>query len=542
MPMRAAGGPREGVRGDAVPAVVVRAPVADAYAEILSAGALEFLTGLHQAFDGARRALLRTRAAVQRAIDEGDMPEFPADTSSLRAAAWTAAPVPVELVDRRVEITTPVDRKALITALNSGANVCVADFDNSTSPTWSNLIEGQANLRDAVGGAITYTSSAGLLHRMNPATAHLCVRPRGWPLDERRVIVDQRPISAALFDLGLFLFHNTAPLLQRGSTPHVQLARVQSRQEARWLSDVLAFAEDHLGWSQGTVRATVLVDHVLGMFELEEIVWELKDRVAGLAWSRWDYLHSFVPTFRNRPELVLPQRSQLTVARHFLRSGTDLVVRTAHRREVHALTGVVAQLPIKEHSAAHRGAMRQVRADLSRDAQAGFDGVCVSHPDLVPIAREIFDLRVEGPHQVRRKRDDAVVTAEDLLALPACIITEEGLRQTLGVALEYLEAWLRGTGRVAVDHCAEDAASAELAAAHLWQWVKHGARLDDGRRITAGLLDDLIAAELAERSERHGSAAFESSRFLNAADLLADLVREHELPDGLCAAARPYLR
>src|SRR3989441_6511819 len=411
------------------------------------------------------------------------MPDFLSATRSVRDSEWRVAPAPKDLQDRRVEITGPTDRKMLINALNSGARVFMADFEDANAPTWSNLVEGQVNLIDAIERRIGFTSPEGKEYRLNDRVATLVVRPRGWHLDERHVEVGGTPVSGSLLDFGLYFFHNAERLLTKGSGPYFYLPKLESHLEARLWNDVFNFAQDELGLPRGTIRATVLIETILAAFEMDEILYELKDHSAGLNCGRWDYIFSFIKKFRNRPDFVLPNRAQVTMDRPFLNSYVQLLIKTCHRRGIHAMGGMAAQIPIKNDPAANEKALDKVRQDKLREVKAGHDGTWVAHPGLVPIAKAIFDEYMKTPNQIHVKREEVSVSAKDLLAVPTGEITEAGLRLNINVGLQYLEAWLRGNGCVPIYNLMEDAATAEISRAQVWQWVRHKARLADGRVI-----------------------------------------------------------
>ena len=506
------------------------------FAKILTAEARGFLTVLARASELRRQELLARRVARQRRLDAGERPDFLPETRSVREADWTVAPIPADLLDRRVEITGPVDRKMVINALNSGARVFMADFEDSNAPTWRNNLEGQLNLRDAVRGTIEYTSPEGKRYALAPRTATLMVRPRGWHLDESHVTVDGRPIAAALFDFGLFFFHNAAALVAKGTGPYFYLPKLESHLEARLWNDVFNLAQDELGIPRGTIRATVLIETILAAFEMDEILYELKDHSAGLNCGRWDYIFSFIKKFRHRPEFVLPDRARVTMDRHFLKSYVDLLIQTCHRRRAHAMGGMAAQIPIKHDAAANEAALEKVRQDKLREVRAGHDGTWVAHPGLVPVAAQVFDAGMRGgsPNQLHVARDDVRVTAADLLAVPDGEITEAGLRTNVDVGIQYLESWLRGVGCVPIYNLMEDAATAEISRSQVWQWLRHGARLADGRPMTPALVEQTIAREL-QRFEGRGG------KFDLAADLFRRISMAPELPEFLTGVAYEYL-
>jgi malate synthase len=512
----------------------VRAPLEPGFAGILTADARRFLTTLARACEPRRQELLARRVERQRRLDAGEFPDFLPQTRAMRETTWTVASIPADLADRRVEITGPVDRKMIINALNSGARVYMADFEDSNAPTWRNNLEGQLNLCDAVRGTITFTSPDGKHYSLAPNPATLMVRPRGWHLDEKHVTVDGRPISAALFDFGLFIFHNAAALIAKGSGPYFYLPKLESHLEARLWNDVFVAAQDALGIPRGTIRATVLIETILAAFEMDEILYELKDHSAGLNCGRWDYIFSFIKKFRHRPDFVLPDRARVTMDRHFLKSYVDLLIQTCHRRRAHAMGGMAAQIPIKHDPAANEAALEKVRQDKLREVRAGHDGTWVAHPALVPLAAQIFDASMPGPNQLHVARDEVRVTASDLLTVPEGEITEAGLRTNVDVGIQYLESWLRGLGCVPIYNLMEDAATAEISRTQVWQWLRHGARLADGRPMTAALVEQTIATEL-QRFEAQGG------KFAQAADLFRRVAMAPVLPEFLTGVAYEYL-
>ena len=445
---------------------------------------------------------------MQQEIDSGKIPDFLPETAGIRQSEWKVAPIPKDLLDRRVEITGPVDRKMIINALNSGASVFMADFEDSNSPTWSNNIEGQHNLRDAVRGTIRYESPEGKRYQLGSKPATLLVRPRGWHLDEKHFLVDGKPISASLFDFGLFFFHNATALLSKGTGPYFYLPKMESHLEARLWNDVFCFAQDELGIPRGSIRATVLIETILAAFEMDEILYELRDHSAGLNCGRWDYIFSFIKKFRAHPEFVLPDRSQVTMERHFLSSYVELLIQTCHRRGIHAMGGMAAQIPIRNDAAANEQALEKVRRDKLREVQAGHDGTWVAHPGLVPVAKEIFDKYMPEPNQIspirnRRSHRAGRCKRKDLLEVPNGEITEEGLRWNIDVGIAVLAFVAAGIGCVPIYNLMEDAATAEICRAQVWQWVRHGAHLKDGRLVTEDMVKEIIrqrAAELGAKS------------------------------------------
>ncbi|MGH7673975.1 MAG: malate synthase A, partial [Gemmatimonadales bacterium] len=448
---------------------------------------------------------------------------------------------PPDLLDRRVEITGPPDRKMIINALNSGASVFMADFEDSNAPTWANTVEGQLNLRDAVDRTIAYTSPEGKRYTLDRHGATLVVRPRGWHLVEKHCWVDGRPVSASLVDFGLFIFHNAARLVARGSGPYFYLPKLESHLEARLWNDVFQVAQDALGLPRGTIRATVLIETILAAFEMHEILFELREHAAGLNCGRWDYIFSYIKKFRHRPEFVLPDRAQVTMDRPFLQSYVDLLIQTCHRHGVHAMGGMAAQIPIKGDPAANEAALEKVRRDKLREVRAGHDGTWVAHPGLVAVARSVFDAGMPGPHQLAARRDDVRVAARDLLDVPSGPITEAGLRTNVDVGIQYLEAWLRGTGCVPIYGMMEDAATAEISRTQVWQWLRHAARLTDGRTVTPELVRRAMAEELEKLRQTMGPARFDGGKFDLAARLFDDMMTGAEFPEFLTLVAYDYL-
>ena len=502
---------------------------------ILTAEARAFLLKLAARFEPRRQELLARRRAVQQEIDHGKFPDFLPETAGIRQGDWKVAPIPKDLLDRRVEITGPVDRKMIINALNSGANVFMADFEDSNSPTWSNNIEGQQNLQDAIRGTIRYESPEGKQYRLGSNLATLVVRPRGWHLDERHFLVEGKPISASLFDFGLFFFHNAAALLSKGTGPYFYLPKLESHLEARLWNDVFCFAQDELGVPRGSIRATVLIETILAAFEMDEILYELREHSAGLNCGRWDYIFSFIKKFRAHPEFVLPDRSLVTMERHFLSSYVELLIQTCHRRGIHAMGGMAAQIPIRNDAVANEQALEKVRRDKLREVQAGHDGTWVAHPGLVPVAKEIFDKYMPEPNQISLKRAGRTVQAKDLLEVPKGDITEGGLRWNIDVGLQYLHSWLQGSGCVPIYNLMEDAATAEICRAQVWQWVRQGAHLEDGKPVT----EDLVKKIIHQRAAELGSKNDEKLR--QAARVLEELTTSQEFAEFLTLASYDLL-
>ncbi len=485
----------------AISGVEIRGPIRPEYERVLTPTALQFVATLQREFNARREELLARRERVKRELDSGKPPDFLSETKSIRDRQWTIAPIPHDLMDRRVEITGPVDRKMIINALNSGASVYMADFEDAHTPTWANNIEGQINLCDAVRRTIEFVTPAKT-YRLNEKTATLLARPRGWHLLEKHLLVDGKPVSASLFDFALYFFHNAHELIRRGTGPYFYLPKMESHLEARLWNDVFVRAQRELDIPVGTIRATVLLETILAAFEMDEILWELRDHSSGLNCGRWDYIFSFIKKFRARRDFVMPDRALVTMDRHFLKSYVDLLIKTCHRRGIHAMGGMAAQIPIKNDSAANEAAMAKVRADKEREVTAGHDGTWVAHPGLVELAKQIFDEKMPKAHQIDRKREDVRVTPADLLRVPEGPITERGLRQNINVGILYLDAWFGALGCVPLYNLMEDAATAEISRTQLWQWIHHGARLDDGRAITPELYQQIRDEELQSIGER----------------------------------------
>jgi malate synthase len=512
---------------------ITAVPSVEVESQVLSADAREFLSELARKFEKRRQELLARRRIRQKEIDGGHLPDFLAETAEVRKGDWQVAPIPADLRDRRVEITGPVDRKMIINALNSGASVFMADFEDSNSPTWQNNIEGQANLQDAVRRTISFVSAEGKKYALNPQVATLLVRPRGWHLNERHFPVDGSPISGSLFDFGLYFFHNAKELIRRGTGPYFYLPKMESHLEARLWNDVFCFAQDRLGIPRGSIRATVLIETILAAFEMDEILYELREHSSGLNCGRWDYIFSYIKKFRNRPDFVLPDRSMVTMEKHFLKSYVELLIRTCHRRGIHAMGGMAAQIPIKNDPVANEKALEKVRQDKLREVHAGHDGTWVAHPGLVPIAKEIFDAHMKGANQIDRVLDEVRITPKDLLAVTEGKITEQGLKWNLDVGLQYVESWLRGNGCVPIYNLMEDAATAEICRAQVWQWVRHGARLsDDGRPIT----QEMVRACIAEQKKKLTGARAE-----DAAAIFDRMMTSADFPEFLTLVAYDYI-
>ena len=513
----------------------VEAPIRPGYERILTPEALAFLEGLVRAFQPTLERLLADRAS-RLSIDAPL--DFLDETLTVRQGDWTIASVPGDLTRRVVEITGPVDRKMVINALNSGADCFMADFEDSNAPTWSNNVEGQINLMDAVLRTIDFVDPAsGKEYRLADETATLIVRPRGLHLTERHIQVDGRPIPAALFDFGLYFFHNAHELIRRGTGPYFYLPKLESYREARLWNEVFLAAEETLGIPRGTIKATVLIETLPAAFQMDEILYELRDHVVGLNCGRWDYIFSFIKVRRNDPAAVLPDRSQVTMTQPFLRAYTQLCIRTCHRRGAHAMGGMAAQIPIKNDPEASHAALEKVRQDKLREVTDGHDGTWVAHPGLVPVAREVFEAVMDGPNQLDRKREDVEVTGSDLLAVPQGTRTEAGLRLNARVGILYLEAWLEGHGCVPLYNLMEDAATAEISRAQVWQWVHHKARLDDGAVVDAAHVRAVIEDEMRQVEQEIGSERFRNGRFAEACDLFVGLSTAETLEEFLTIPA-----
>jgi malate synthase len=505
-----------------VDAIEVRGPVDERGAEIVTGAALEFVGDLHRRFNGRRKALLEARAARQLRIDAGEMPDFLPETREVREGIWSVASIPADLLDRRVEITGPVERKMMINALNSGARVFMADFEDSNTPNWANTLDGQQNLIDAYERTIAFENPDGKRYELNDKTATLVVRPRGWHLDEKHVLVDGEPISASLFDFGMYMFHSASRAIAAGTGPYFYLPKLESHLEARLWNDVFLIAQDTLGIPRGTIRATVLIETILAAFEMDEILYELREHSAGLNAGRWDYIFSVIKKFRNHHDLILPDRGQITMTVPFMRAYTELLVKTCHRRGIHAMGGMAAFIPNRRDPEVTERALRSVRDDKLREAGDGFDGTWVAHPDLVPTAMEVFDeVLGDRPNQIDRLRDEVEVNAAQLLntQIEGGVISEAGIRTNVRVGVEYMASWMRGNGAAALYNLMEDAATAEISRSQIWQWVHNRAQLDDGRTLTADLVDQITDEEMENirrmvGDEFYATGLYEESRRL----------------------------
>jgi malate synthase len=522
--------------------VEIRGSITPEFAEILTPDAMHFVATLIRAFADRRDMLLQRRAQRQAEIDAGILPDFLPETEHIRKSEWTVAPIPHDLLDRRVEITGPVERKMVINALNSGAKVFMADFEDSHTPMWDGNIQGHINLRDAINRTIEFSSPEGKPYRLQEKTATLLVRPRGWHLSEKHVLIDDKLISGGIFDFALYFFHNAKTLIEKGTGPYFYLPKLESHLEARLWNDVFVLAQKELGVPQGTIRATVLIETILATFEMDEILYELRDHSSGLNCGRWDYIFSAIKKFRNIPDFIYPDRAQVTMTTHFLRSYSLLTIKTCHRRNIHAIGGMAAQIPIKNDPQANEEALARVRADKRREATDGHDGTWVAHPGLVAIAMEEFDAVMKGPNQIDRKREDVHVTAADLLAVPGGQITEAGLRNNISVSLQYLESWLRGTGCVPIFNLMEDAATVEIARSQIWQWLHHPkGTLVDGRKVNIELFRQLTDEELAKIKSTLGEKQFATRKFALARELLDKIITNDQFTEFLTLPAYQYI-
>ena len=521
--------------------LAIGAPVAGEYQPILSPEALEFIAALNERFGPRVAALLKTREERQKRIDAGEMPDFLAETKAIRESEWTVAPIPKDLQDRRVEITGPTDRKMIINALNSGAKVFMADCEDSMSPTWDNVVVGQTNLKDAVRRTIELVNEQGKVYRLNSQTAVLIVRPRGWHLYEKHITQKGsagpgEQVVGAFVDFGLYFFHNAKEALARGTGPYFYLPKTESHLEARLWAEVFDFSEKYVGVPHGSIKATVLIETILAAYEMDEILYELRDFIVGLNCGRWDYIFSFIKKFAKRADFMLPDRAVVTMTTHFLRSYSLLCIKTCHRRGAFAMGGMAPQIPIKNDPKANEIALGKVRADKEREATDGHDGTWVAHPGLVPIAREVFDKHMQSANQLHRKREDVNVTAADLVKIPEGKITADGLRMNVSVSLQYMAAWLAGNGCVPINNLMEDAATAEISRAQIWQWIRHNGVLEDGRKVTAELFRSMLEEERVKMNGP-GNPYSGTAFYDDAAKLLDEITTAPEFVTFLTLAA-----
>ncbi|MEP7182859.1 MAG: malate synthase A [Betaproteobacteria bacterium] len=521
------------------PGIEITGRITPEYARILTPEAVAFAAKLQRAFGDRRAKLLARRAQRQADLDAGKLPDFLAETRAIREGEWTCAPVPADIRDRRVEITGPVDRKMIINALNSGAKVFMADFEDANTPRWDNNLQGHINLGDAIRRRIDYVSPEGKAYKLNEKTAVLFVRPRGWHLPEKHVKVDGAPMSGGIFDFALYFFHNAKELLARGSGPYFYLPKMESHLEARLWNDIFVMAQDEVGVAQGSIKATVLIETILAPFELHEILYELRAHSAGLNCGRWDYIFSCIKKFRNNKDFCLADRALVTMTTHFMRSYAELVIQTCHRRNIHAMGGMAAQIPVKGDEKANAEAFAKVKIDKEREATYGHDGTWVAHPGLVPVALEAFDRLMPGPNQITTKRrDDVRVTAADLLKFePSAPITEKGVRLNVNVAIQYIGAWLVGQGAVPIYNLMEDAATAEISRSQVWQWIRSPKGvLDDGRKVTKEMVAAMISEEMKKIRDLLG-AAYGDGKYDDAAAIFTDLVFNDTFVDFLTLPA-----
>ncbi len=524
------------VAADHLPTLEIRGGRGSRDAEVLTPEALAFVADLAHRFQPRLKELLAAREARQARFDKGELPSFRSDTQEVRDSDWRVGAIPADLQDRRVEITGPTERKMIINALNSGAKVFMADFEDSLAPTWRNVVDGQLNLMDAVRGTIDFTSPEGKRYSVGDKPAVLVVRPRGWHLVEKHALLDGEPVPAALFDFGLYLFHNAAALKARASGPYYYLPKMESGEEAALWEDVITRAESELGLAFGTVKVTVLIETLPAAFEMDEILHALKAHIVGLNCGRWDYIFSFIKKLHARKERVFPERGQVTMTAPCMRAYSQLLIKTCHRRGAFAMGGMAAQIPIKNDPAANDAALAKVRADKEREAGDGHDGTWVAHPALVPIALEIFDKHLKGPNQLDKKRDDVRVGATELLAVPEGSITQKGLENNVEVSILYLAAWLAGNGCVPIHHLMEDAATAEISRTQLWQWLHRGdTRLEDGQPLDAERIDAVIVEQEARLLKL--APAAQQAEISRATGILNDLTHSERLEPFLTTVA-----
>lgn len=515
---------------------------ANSYPDILTEEALKFLTALHKKFNSDRLSLLERRKQEQKFFDEGKLPEFPRETSSIRESEWTAGNIPEDLQDRRVEITGPTDRKMIINALNSGTRTFMADLEDSTSPTWKNVMEGQQNLIDANNKTISLVDSdKGKSYSLNDNSAVLLVRPRSLHLNEKHLLINGEECSGSLVDFGLYIFHNTKTLLSNNTAPYFYLPKLEHYLEARWWNNVFTFAQDYLKVQKGTFKATVLIETITASFQLDEIIFELKDHIVGLNCGRWDYIFSYIKKFRNHTGFVVPNRDQVTMTSPFMEAYSKLVIQRCHKRGIHAIGGMAAQIPIKNDNQANAAALEKVRKDKEREVQNGHDGTWVAHPALVEVAMAEFDKHMPGPNQLHVTREDINISEKDLVEVPKGTVTEAGIRKNINVGILYLEAWLRGYGAVALYNLMEDAATAEISRTQVWQWLKHEVTLEDGRKFSTEMYIELLNDEVEKIYSSLDEEAVEKSRFKHAIELFDKLVLSEKFEEFLTLPAYQYI-
>src|ERR1700688_821522 len=515
--------------------VTITTTISPSTEEIVTREAGELILALHRNFNQRRKELLQRREQRQADLDAGKTPDFLPETQNVRSSDWTVAPIPADLQDRRVEITGPTDRKMVINALNSGAKIFMADFEDANAPTWRNMVEGQINLRDAIRGTINFTNPEGKKYKLNEQVAVLMPRPRGLHLVEKHVLIDGEPVAGGLFDFGLFFYHNAQELIARGSGPYFYLPKMESHVEARLWNDVFRLAQEELGIPYGTIRATVLIETIPAAFEMDEILYELRDHSAGLNCGRWDYIFSCIKRFRNKRDFLLADRALITMTTHFMHSYSLLCIKTCHRRSTFAMGGMAAQIPVKNDPKANEEAFAKVRADKEREARDGHDGTWVAHPGMVQLALDAFNAIMPQANQIDRKRDDVNIASKDLLDFgPSEPITERGLRTNVSVGVQYLEAWLRGSGAVPIFNLMEDAATAEISRAQVWQWIRHPrGMLDDGRKVTKELFRSVLDEELAKIKTQMGEKRFADGKFDVARELFDRITTDDEFAEFL---------
>jgi len=521
--------------------ILIAGNITTAFQNILTPEAIKFIVKLQNNFHKQRSLLLKKREIRQQALDAGELPCFLPQTEKIRNSEWKVSTTPSDLKDRRVEITGPVSRKMVINALNSGVKVFMADFEDSNSPTWDNNLNGQINLRDAVNKTITFENKNGKQYKLNDKTATLMVRPRGWHLIEKNIIFDEKPMSASLFDFGLYFFHNAHNLIKNGTGPYFYLPKLENHLEARLWNEVFIFAQNELNIKLGTIKVTVLIEHILAAFEMDEILYELKDHIVGLNCGRWDYIFSFIKKFKKNKNFILPDREQITMDRHFMKSYVNLLIQTCHKRGAHAIGGMAAQIPIKDDQKANTIALEKVKLDKIREAKAGHDGTWIAHPGLAHIAIEAFNASMPEANQINNLREDVKVTPDDLLKIPDGEITEVGIRNNIRVGLQYVEAWILGNGCVPLYNLMEDAATAEISRAQLWQWLHNTVIIKDGRKLTESLFDIFLKEELELIKKQIGKVRYKSGKFIEASELFTNMVKNNNFDEFLTIPAYKFL-
>ena len=522
--------------------LIIKSTVAPEYEDILSDDALLFVEKLERKFRLRRQTLLENRIQSQEKIDSGILPNFLAETKHVRSGDWKVYPTPNDLLDRRVEITGPVERKMIINALNSGVKVFMADFEDSNSPTWDNIVSGQINLKDAVNRTITFTNPHNnKFYQLNDAIATLMVRPRGWHLYEKNIELDGIPISASIFDFGLFFYHNAKIQIKNGTGPYFYLPKLEHHDEAKLWNDVFIMAQNELDIPIGTIKATVLIETILAAFQMDEILYALKEHSAGLNCGRWDYIFSFIKKFKNNANFVLPDRSEVTMDRHFLKSYVELLINTCHKRGVHAMGGMAAQIPIKNNDDANMAALNKVETDKKREAAAGHDGTWIAHPGLAPIAMNAFNNVMSGANQIDKELAVCTISQEDLLKVPSGNITENGVRENIRVGVQYLEAWLNGNGCVPLYNLMEDAATAEISRSQLWQWLKHKKEISNGISINCDYYDKIMTEELSKIKELYGEEIYNNRKFKQASEMFSKMISGDVLDEFLTLPAYKYI-